>query len=173
MPRLTSLLAVAAIAGCRASQVAQTCPTPESAASAAMLVTQVLLRRGPDMAPGLPDYSLSLTASGDALYVGSLTVPVPGQYMGRLGPTDFQRIVSDLLARGLTLDAEPREPAAHPCAPQPVISISLQTADGRYSSTTFCGRSDAESRLAGPIYSAIEQIRWYPGAKSLALSPLN
>jgi hypothetical protein len=132
-----------------------------------------MLRRGPDMTPAIPDYTLSLTASGDALYVGSPTVPVPGQYMGRLGPAGFQHIVSDLLANGLNLEAETREPAAHPCAPQSLISILVQTADGRYSGTTFCGRSDAESRLAGPIYSAIEQIRWYPGGKSLALPPPN
>jgi len=175
MSRLKPILAAAALIGCHPSQAAQSCPTPEAAATApaAMLVTQVLLRRGPEMAPALPDYTLSLTASGDALYVGSPTVPVPGQYMGRIGPEGFQRVVSDLLAGGLTLEPESRESAAHPCGPQPVISILVQTADGRYSSSSFCGRSDAESRLAGPIYSAIERIRWYPGAKALSLGQFN
>lgn len=175
MPRLNPALAAAALLGCRPAQVAQTCPVPEAAAPASLLVTQVLLRRGPDLTPALPDFTLSLTASGDALYLGSPTVPTPGQYMGRLGQTDFNRIVADLFARGLALETGEREPApgAPACAPEPVISIAVQTADGRYSHTSFCGRSDAESRLAGPIYAAIEQIRWYPGARSLVVSPPN
>jgi hypothetical protein len=169
MPRLSPVLAAVLVA-CQPSQVAQTCPTPEGTAPPALAVTQVLLRRGSDLIPSVADYTLSLTASGDALYVGSPTVPVPGEYMGRIGAAGFQRIVTDLFARGLTLEANLLEPRpGEPCTPQPLISIVVQTADGQYSGTSFCGRSDAESRLASPIYSAIEQIRWYPGNRSLAL----
>jgi len=172
MSRLVSGLIAVGLAACHPTQVAQTCPTPAATAPAAMLVTQVLLRRGPDAVPAIPDFTLSLTASGDALYVGSSTVPVPGEYMGRLGPAGFQRLVTDLVARGLALDTDAQAAATLSCSPQPVISVSIQTADGRYSGTAFCGRTDSESRLAGPIYSAIEQIRWYPGAKSLAIGPV-
>jgi hypothetical protein len=134
-----------------------------------MLVTQVLLRRGGPEGPLAPDYTLSLTASGDALYVGSPRVPIPGQYMGRLGQAAFQRIVADLLARGLVLDQEAQQTPA--CAPEAAISIAIQTADGRYSGATFCGHSESESRLARPIYQALEQIRWYPGGRQLPLGP--
>lgn len=173
MPRRVPLLAALVLVACQPSQVAQTCPTPEPTTTGAFTVTQVLLRRGPDLVPAVPDFTLSLTASGDALYFGSPTVPVPGEYMGRLGEARFQQIVAELFARGLTLEADQPEPApaAPACSPQPVITIAVQTGDGRYSRTVFCGRSDEESRLARPIYTAIEQIRWYPGAKSLSLSP--
>jgi hypothetical protein len=135
-----------------------------------MLVTQVLLRRGMSSeGPVAPDYTLSLTASGDALYIGSPRVPIQGQYMGRLGQGAFQRVVADLMARGLVLDQEAK--LAPACGPEAAISIAVQTADGHYSGATFCGRSESESRLARPIYQAIEQIRWYPGARQLALGP--
>jgi hypothetical protein len=172
MSRLVFVLTAVSLVACHPTQVAQTCPAPEATAPTAMLVTQVLLRRGPEAIPAIPDFTLSLTASGDALYVGSATVPVPGEYMGRLGSPGFQRLVNDLVAGGLVLDADQPAASRPSCSPQPVITVSIQTADGRYSGTTFCGRSDSESRLAGPIYSAIEHIRWYPGAKSLALGPV-
>ena len=166
MSRLRLLLPTAVLLGCHPTQLAQSCPTPATA-PASLLVTKVLLRRSPDTGPAVPDYTLSLTASGDALYVGSRSVPVTGEYMGRLGPAAFQHVVTDLIARGLTMDGE--QETIPSCAPQAVISISVQTADGRYSGVTFCGHSEEESRLARPIYSAIEQIRWYPGARLLAL----
>jgi hypothetical protein len=168
MSRLRFLVPTAALLGCHPSQIAQSCPPPATA-PAALLVTQVMLRRSPDTGPTIPDFTLSLTASGDALYVGSLGVPVSGEYMGRLGPASFQRLVTELVAHGLMVDAEQKTVPS--CAPQAVISISVQTADGQYSGVTFCGRSDPESRLAGPIYSAIEKIRWYPGARLLGLGP--
>jgi hypothetical protein len=168
MPRLRFLLPAAVLLGCHPTQLAQSCPSP-STAPASLLVTQVLLRRSPDTAPAPPDFTLSLTASGDALYVGSRSVPVSGEFMGRLGPSSFQRVVTDLIGRGLMMDGEQK--GASSCAPQAVISIAVQTADGRYRGVSFCGRSEQESRLAGPIYSAIEQIRWYPGARVLALDP--
>lgn len=168
MPRLRLLLPVAFLIACRPTQLAQSCPNPATA-PANLLVTQVLLRRSPNNGPSVPDYTLSLTASGDALYVGSRTVPVSGEYMGRLGPSGFQHMVSDLISRGLQMNGE--QQTSPDCAPQAVISIAVQTADGRYSGVSFCGRSDSESRLAHPIYSAIEQIRWYPGARLLALGP--
>lgn len=168
MSRLHFLLPTAALLGCHPTQVVQSCPIPATG-TASMLVTQVLFRRSPNSGPTVPDYTLSLTASGDALYVGSRAVPIPGEYMGRLGPSGFQRMVTDLLARGLEMTGE--QQILPDCAPQAVISISLQTADGRYSGVTFCGRSDSETRLATPVYSAIEQIRWYPGARLLALGP--
>ena len=166
MSRLRLLLPTAILLGCRPTQIAQSCPTPATA-PASLLVTPVPLRRSPDTGPAVPDYTLSLTASGDALYVGSRSVPVTGEYMGRLGPAAFQHVVTDLIARGLTMDGEQKTIPS--CAPQAVISISVQTADGRNSGVTFCGHSEEESRLARPIYSAIEQIRWYPGARLLAL----
>jgi len=171
MSRTPVFLLSSALVACQPTQVAQTCPAPAPAtAPASMLVTQVLLRRGgsPE-GPLMPDYTLSLTASGDALYIGSPRVPVQGQYMGRLGQSAFQRIVADLMARGLLLDQEAK--AAPTCDPEVAISIALQTADGRYSGAVFCGHSESESRLARPIYQAIEQIRWYPGARQLALGP--
>jgi hypothetical protein len=168
MPRLRFLLPTAALLGCHPTQVAQSCPIPATA-PASLLVTQVLLRRSPNTGPTVPDYTLSLTASGDALYVGSRTVPISGEYMGRLGPSGFQHLVTDLIARGLEMTGEQK--AVPDCAPQAVISIAVQTADGRYSGVTFCGRTESETQLAKPIYSAIEQIRWYPGARLLALGP--
>lgn len=165
MPRLRFLALTTLLAACQQTRLAETCPTPVTTRSG-MLVTQVLLRRGN---PGDPQYTLSLTASGDALYVGAPSLPVPGAYMGRLNPSGFQRIAADLVARGLVADSTMT--GDRHCAPQPEISVSLQTADGRYSGAVFCGRSDQETRFAGPIYSAIEQIRWYPGARLLALGP--
>lgn len=150
---------------CHPTQLAQSCPAPATT-PAGLLVTQVLLRRG---SPGAPEYTLSVTASGDALYVGAPSLPVPGAYMGRLGPEGFQKIAGDLVARGLVADDSA---AAEPsCGTEPEISVSLQTADGRYRGARFCGRSDSERRYAGPIYAAIERIRWHPGARILTLGP--
>jgi hypothetical protein len=165
MARLRFLPFTCLLAACQHTQLAQSCPTPVAAPSG-MLVTQVLLRRGE---PGGPQYSVSLTASGDALYVGAPSLPVPGAFMGRLNGTSFQRITTDLIARGLPTDSTGR--ATHPCDPEPEISVALQTADGHYSGSVFCAHSADESRFAGPIYSAIEQIRWFPGARILALGP--
>ncbi len=168
MTRLRFILPTALLLACHPTQVAQVCPNPATA-PASLLVTQVLLRRSPQSGPSVPDYTLSLTASGDALYVGSRSVPVSGEYMGRLGSSGFQRMVSELITRGLQVNGE--QQVGPDCAPQAVISISVQTADGRYSGVSFCGHSDSEASLARPIYSAIEQIRWYPGARLLALGP--
>ncbi|HSB52973.1 MAG TPA: hypothetical protein VLD58_01395 [Gemmatimonadales bacterium] len=165
MARLRFLPFTALLVACQQGQLAQSCPTPVTSPSG-MLVTQVLLRMGE---PGGPQYSVSLTASGDALYVGAPTLPVPGAYMGRLNGSAFQRIANDLMARGLPGDSAGM---AHlSCAPEPEISVALQTADGRYSGTAFCGHSAEETRFAAPIYSAIEQIRWYPGARVITLKP--
>lgn len=168
MHRLLFLVPIPALIACHPTQIAQSCPIPATA-PASLLVSQVMFRRSPNGGPSIPDYTLSLTASGDALYVGSRTVPISGEYMGRLGPTGFQHMVSELVARGMQMDGEKK--TIPDCTPQPLISISLQTADGRYSEVTFCGRSESESKLARPIYAAIEQIRWYPGARLLALGP--
>ena len=165
MNRVRFLPLTLVLLACQNSQLAQSCPTPVTAPSG-MLVTQVLLRRG---YPGTPQYTLSLTASGDALYVGAPTLAVPGAYMGRLEGSGFQRIANDLIARGVMADSGAASPQS--CAPEPEIAVSLQTADGHYSGVVFCGHSQEESRFAGPIYSAIEQIRWYPGARTLDLGP--
>jgi hypothetical protein len=165
MTRVRCLPLTLLLVACQNTQLARTCPSPVTTPSG-MLVTQVLLRRGE---AGAPLYTLSLTASGDALYVGGPTLPVPGAYMGRLDAARFQRIASDLIGRGVMADSAVT--SARSCAPQPEISVSLQTADGHYTGVVFCGRSEQESRFASPIYTAIEQIRWYPGARTLALGP--
>lgn len=171
MLRFRSSVTLLALVACQPTSLSQTCPSPVPGASST-LVTQLLLRRARDLGPGAPDFSISLTASGDALYSGSPSVPVPGQYLGRLGAERFNQLVAQLRADGL-VPADPASSVVPPnpgCGAESVISLSLQTADGRFAQLSFCPSSAEESRLARPIYRAVESIRWQPGGRVLGLA---
>jgi len=171
MPVLRAFLPMLLLAGCHPAPLVEACPNPIGTSSGLTLANQLLLRRGSDLGPGAPDFTLSLTSSGDALYSGGPAVPVPGRFMGRLGADRFQALLAQLLAAGLTLTAS--EPDTGSIAPQcgaaSVISLSVQTADGRYLRQAFCAQSATERQLAGPIYRAAEGIRWQPGSHMLSL----
>jgi hypothetical protein len=169
-PRPT-LAVIAALVGCHPSQLAQSCPAPAPAAQP-LFVTQLLLQRGdPEAGPEGSEFTLTFSASGDALYAGSSRVPIKGQYMGRIGPERFAGLVTSLTAAGLPSPAEPPRESAPVgvCLPAEMISLSFQTADGRFRRSIFCAGSDAERQLAAPIYRLAEQVRWQPGSLALRL----
>ena len=171
MPRHRCSYLLVLLMACQSGRLAQGCPTPAASATGLSLATQLLLRRGPDLGPGAAEVTLNLTASGDALYTGGPGVPVPGQFMGRMGADRFQSLLSRLVRAGLTLsptDSALSDPAGQ-CGRLSVISLSVQTADGQYLRQVFCAASPTEARLADPIYRAAEEIRWQPGARTLSL----
>lgn len=161
-------LAAVALAACRPG-APEACPVPLLAPQS-LFVSQVFLERSPGLDAPSPDFTLTLTASGDALYAGSPRVPVRGSYMGRIGPERFATLVTELTAAGLPAPSG-TQPVLEPpaCRGEAVITLAFQAADGRFGRTAFCAGSESERQLALPIYRLVEQTRWQPGGPSLSI----
>lgn len=163
--RMLSIPGIALLLSCRPAPMA--CPSP----SQGLVVTQVLLERGTGSHPTDPDFTITFTASGDALYAGSARVPIPGSYMGRIGPERFTGLVNRLLSAGLPVPGSGAPPAEATCGPASTVTLAYQTISGQFAHISVCPGSVEERRLLTPLYQLVEQTRWQPGATILSLGP--
>lgn len=164
--RTPLLMGVALLLACRPLAPAA-CPAPAQG----LAVTQILLQRGTGEHPTDPDFAITFTASGDALYAGSTRVPIPGNYMGRIGADRFATLVNRLLSAGLRPPAAASPAIESSCGSTATVTLAYQTLGGEFGHVSVCPGSAEERRLLAPVYQLVEQTRWQPGGTLVSLGP--
>ena len=165
-------LIATALISCHSAPAPQPGPAPEGTVASDKAVSLIGLIRTQGTQPGVPDYTLLFTASGEAFYSGALAIPTPGLFSGRISTGNFQHLASQLTEAGLVPVASGGSASvADDCRGNAKLALSLQVANGYYVVTTFCAGSVQEKALATPIYNATEAIIWQPGMRRLTLIP--
>ena len=168
---LTLLVATAAIC-CHPAPASQPSPAPEGTVGSDTMVTLIALTRTYGTQPSVPNYTLLFTASGEVFYSGSLAIPTPGLFSGRISTGTFHRLATQLSEAGLVpLTTGAGTVVAGDCHAEATLALSLQTANGHYAVTSFCAGSAQEKAFATPIYKVTEAMLWQPGMRRLTLVP--